>query len=228
MFEGLEELFPTAGQEPFRTQAARIALAFVLGCIVAGTYSVTHRRAGRDNRAFLATMVLLSILIAMVTLIIGSNVARAFSLVGALAIVRFRTVVEDTRDTAFVIFAVVVGMAAGAADPKTTSAVPIVGIPVVAAAAILFRPRATTTDPGVRAGRLSVRVGLGQDPAVLLAETFAKHLESHTVSAAATARQGSALEVSYQVRLRPQTSPWALVAELNQLEGVQNVDLQLE
>ena len=50
---------------------------------------------------------LLTILIAMVTMVIGNNMARAFGLVGALSIVRFRTVVEDTRDTAFVIFAVV-------------------------------------------------------------------------------------------------------------------------
>ena len=50
---------------------------------------------------------LLSILIAMVTQVIGDNIARAFSLVGALSIVRFRTVVRDTQDTAYVIFAVV-------------------------------------------------------------------------------------------------------------------------
>ena len=50
----------------------------------------------------------------MVTQVIGSNVALAFSLVGALSIVRFRTVVRDTEDTAFVIFAMTAGMAVGA------------------------------------------------------------------------------------------------------------------
>jgi hypothetical protein len=54
------------------------------------------------------------VLIAMVTQVIGDNIARAFSLVGALSIVRFRTAVRDTEDTAYVIFAVVVGMAVGA------------------------------------------------------------------------------------------------------------------
>ena len=49
--------------------------------------------------------------IAMVTQVTGQNVALAFSLVGALSIVRFRTVVQDTNDTAFVIFAVAGGMA---------------------------------------------------------------------------------------------------------------------
>ncbi len=60
---------------------------------------------------------LLAVLIAMVTQVIGDNVALAFSLVGALAIVRFRTVVRDTQDTAFVMLSVVVGMAVGARAP---------------------------------------------------------------------------------------------------------------
>ncbi len=54
---------------------------------------------------FPTTLVLLAALIAMVTQVIGDNVARAFSLVGALSVVRFRTVVKDTQDTAFVIMA---------------------------------------------------------------------------------------------------------------------------
>jgi hypothetical protein len=57
--------------------------------------------------SFPITLALLSVLIAMSTQVIGDNVARAFSLVGALSIVRFRTVVRDTKDTAYVIFAVV-------------------------------------------------------------------------------------------------------------------------
>ena len=67
-----------------------------------------------------------------VALVIGNSVARAFSLVGALSIVRFRTVVDDTRDTAFVIFSVVVGMAAGAG----LLFVPLLGLPLVAVTAI--------------------------------------------------------------------------------------------
>ena len=88
----------------------------VLGGIVAAIYRRT-RYASQTTSSFTVTLVLLSILIAMVTQVIGDNVARAFSLVGALSIVRFRTVVRDTQDTAYVIFAVAVGMAVGAAHP---------------------------------------------------------------------------------------------------------------
>ena len=56
-------------------------------------------------------------LIAIVMVVIGDSVARAFSLVGALSIIRFRTVVQDARDIAFVFFSLAVGMAIGAGNP---------------------------------------------------------------------------------------------------------------
>src|SRR5207253_3672573 len=95
-------------------------VALALGCLVAWIYRRT-RQGNEVAASFPVTLVLLSVLIAMVTQVIGDNVARAFSLVGALSIVRFRTVVRDTQDTAFVIFAVVVGMAIGAAHTDATS-----------------------------------------------------------------------------------------------------------
>src|SRR5437660_1102591 len=91
---------------------ARLVAAFALGLIVAGTYRFTATPTKR-TRSFVATLTLLCILIALVTQVVGESVARAFSLVGSLSIVRFRTIVQDTRDTAFVIFAVVMGMAVG-------------------------------------------------------------------------------------------------------------------
>ena len=79
-------------------------------------------------------IIVLAVVIAMITLAIGDNAARAFSLVGALAIVRFRSVVEDPRDTAFVILAVAVGLAVGAGFIW----VPVMGLPIAGAVAWAF------------------------------------------------------------------------------------------
>jgi hypothetical protein len=93
---------------------SRLGAAVLLGLGVASVYKGSHGRDRGATAGLATTLVLMSVLIALVSIVIGSSVARAFSLVGALSIVRFRTVVDDTRDTAFVIFAVVEGMAAGA------------------------------------------------------------------------------------------------------------------
>src|SRR6267143_6903827 len=138
--------------------AVRLLVALALGGVVAWIYRRT-RKSTEISASFPVTLVLLSVLIAMVTQVIGDNVARAFSLVGALSIVRFRTVVRDTQDTAYVIFAVVVGMAVGAKDLW----VGIIGIGVVGLAAYLMMARAK----GLRAQQppflLRLRVGLGHD-----------------------------------------------------------------
>ena len=72
---------------------------------------------GIAERSFTDTLIILCMLISVVMVVIGDSVARAFSLVGALSIIRFRTVVQDPRDIAFVFFALATGMAVGASDP---------------------------------------------------------------------------------------------------------------
>lgn len=208
---------------PPQELALRLALGAGFGGLVALVYCLSHGRRKANSRALATTLVLLSILIAMVSLVIGNSVARAFSLVGALSIVRFRTVVDDTRDTAFVIFAVIVGMAVGVGLWE----VALIGIPVVGGAAIaLGRWSYTPTVQESRDGTLSVRLGLGRDPELLITPVLGRHLESFQVLASATARQGAALEVTYAVRFQTQPGITALVAELNQIEGVLSVDLR--
>ena len=126
------------------------------------------RTADETAPSFTVTLVLLSILIAMVTQVIGDNVARAFSLVGALSIVRFRTVVRDTQDTAYVIFAVAVGMAVGAGHPGLAAS----GLGVIGFAAFVMRRglgnAVVRHDPFL----VNVRVGLGHDPSAVLGPAF--------------------------------------------------------
>src|SRR5437764_183557 len=76
----------------------QLVVAFAFGCVSAFIHYSTTPRNRPADRSLLASLVLLSVLIAAVTIVVGSSVARAFSLAGVLAIVRFRTVVEDTRD----------------------------------------------------------------------------------------------------------------------------------
>jgi len=195
----------------------RLVAAMVLGAIVAQVYR--HSRA-EPASSFTVTLVLLAILIAMVTQVIGDNIARAFSLVGALSIVRFRTVVRDTQDTAYVIFAVAVGMAVGAHNFW----VAIGGIGVVSLAAFAMRrvPASDVTLPFT----LQVRIGLGHDVNTLINPTLDTFLRNHHITHVATTRQGLATDVSYRTTLRRDDQAYALVTALNRIEGVQSAELQ--
>ncbi|MBN1586146.1 MAG: DUF4956 domain-containing protein [Candidatus Omnitrophica bacterium] len=89
-----------------------LTLALVLGLIISSVYMRTHSGFSY-SRSFVFTLVFVTSLIAVVMMVIGSNLAVAFGLVGALSIIRFRTVVKDTKDTAYIFFALAVGMAVG-------------------------------------------------------------------------------------------------------------------
>lgn len=198
----------------------RLCMALAGGLLVNVIYKKT-RPATQVNPSFPPTIVLLAVLIGMVTQVIGNNVARAFSLVGALSIVRFRTVVRDTQDTAFVIFAVVIGMAAGAGSYS----IAILGLIVGAVAAFIARPNynSSWSDSG---SALSLRLGLGADPRTLLAPTLDQHLSRYEILSVTTVRQGAAIDYLYRVYLKPEASPASLVKDLNTVEGVQNVELK--
>ncbi len=200
---------------------ARLVLAAVLGFVVAAVHARTLGRRPLPP-ALPATLVLLAVLVAFVTLTIGNSVARAFGLVGALSIVRFRSIVDDTRDTAFVIFAVAVGMAAGAgAGPLA-----LVGVPVVAAVAWLTAWRDGRRAETVTA-RLTVRIGLGHEPATL-SGALGKHFQRVRPTGAATVKQGGALDLTYAVTLTDPAGLAAVVAELNRVDGVQAVEVRAD
>lgn len=199
--------------------AMRLGLSLVAGLCVAWVYRITRNGSGAPSLP--ATLVLLAVLIAAVTQVIGDNVARAFSLVGALSIVRFRTVVRDTRDTAFVIFAVIVGMAVGAGHSR----VALLSLVITGLAAWLMRP-GMWGDSDASEMDLTLKIGLGQDVEVAAADLFRRHLSSREVVGVSTARQGTSLEYHWRVVLAPSASAVELVRSLNRLEGVQDVELK--
>lgn len=201
--------------------AVRLLLALALGGGVAWIHQRT-RRGSDASDSLPATLVLLAVLIAMVTQVIGDNIARAFSLVGALSIVRFRTVVRDTQDTAYVIFAVVVGMAVGARDIW----VALIGIGVTGLAAFLMMKRTSGSQPAAPLYLLNLRVGLGHDFEKLLGATLDAYLRNRQLVSVSTSKNGIALDVIYHAQLAPQTAADQLIIDLNKNEIVQRVEIQ--
>ena len=89
-----------------------LIIAFILGVVVSLVYKKTHKGLSY-SQSFMVTNIFVAVIVSMVIMIIGNNLARAFALVGALSIIRFRTVVKDTKDTAYIFWSLAVGMASG-------------------------------------------------------------------------------------------------------------------
>ena len=110
----LAQLFRSA--EPDIFSFSDIAMAMVMSTLLTFVFAHVYRQTHRGtsySQSFLVTMFLMAVTTSVVMLIIGSNIARAFSLVGALSIIRFRTAVKDARDTGYLFASMVVGMGCG-------------------------------------------------------------------------------------------------------------------
>lgn len=86
--------------------------ALICGIVIALIYRITYRGTSYSP-TFVNSLVLLCMITAIVILVIGNNLARAFGLVGAMSIIRFRTAVRDVQDIIFIFFSLTIGMAAG-------------------------------------------------------------------------------------------------------------------
>ena len=222
MLEAFKGPFVDGSQLPVLEILVRLCLAAVFGGLVA----LVYRRSRHEvdiTPTFPPTLVLLAVLIAMVTQVIGENVALAFSLVGALAIVRFRTVVRDTQDTAFVMLSVVVGMAVGARAPW----VAVIGLALVAVVAVLMKPPATGDYiTGHLPLLVKIRIGLGHDAESLLGSTLDVYFSHRRMESIETTKHGVSIDVAYEAKLREPGTPEQLVRALNRIEGVQGVRVE--
>lgn len=198
----------------------RLLSALLFGVLIGGIYKIT-RRDPSIGLQFPTTLLLLCVLIAMVTQVIGDNVARAFSLVGALSIVRFRTVVRDTQDTAYVILAVIVGMAVGARSLWVAS----IGLGVVALAEGLLLLRERAVPGGAPEYILKVRTGLEFDLDRLVTAAIGGLVREQELISMGTGKQGGFLDGCYRIRLAARQTPPDLVRAMQGTEGVQSVQI---
>jgi uncharacterized membrane protein YhiD involved in acid resistance len=92
--------------------AINLSISLVLSLFISYIYQKTHRGLSY-SQTLAVTLVFLTIVVTIAMMVIGNNLARAFGLLGAFSIVRFRTAIKDTKDIAYIFFALVIGMAVG-------------------------------------------------------------------------------------------------------------------
>lgn len=197
--------------------ALRLVLAFAFGAVVATIYRWA-RRSNDAASSFPMTLVLLCILIAMVTQVIGDNIARAFSLVGALSIVRFRTVVRDTKDTAYVILAVIAGMSVGAGNLW----VAVLGLIVVTLAELLGRY--AKSDPPAADYIIKLRAAEAQPWEAVVRQALGEIAEKIELL---SVNKNGVSEAKLRLRIAGTGRLSDVAQRLNALEGIECTQVQL-
>ena len=95
----------------------KIVIGLVIGCIVGLIIAFVYKRCYRGvlySPTFAMTLMMLTLITTPVVMCIKSDIALSMGMVGALSIVRFRTAVKDPMDTAYMFWALTMGILLGA------------------------------------------------------------------------------------------------------------------
>ncbi|NLP12741.1 DUF4956 domain-containing protein [bacterium] len=202
--------------------AAPVLAALVCGLWIAWLYKVTYQGPGFSQN-FFNSLILLPMITSLVIMVIGNNLARAFGLVGALSIIRFRTALKEPLDIVYVFFAMAVGMAAGIGSYQ----VAFFGSMVIGSAlAVLTRSRQAVSARREYLLQLLFEPTDNEPPSYLA--VLEEHCRRFEVLAVKSAQETTLLELSFYIDLRDRQDGDHLVRALRTLPSIRQVNLFFE
>jgi hypothetical protein len=194
-----------------------LLLAFVCGHVIAWIYMLTHSGLSY-SRSYVNTLILMPVLVALVMLILANNLVLAFGLMAIFAMVRFRSVLRDTLDTAYVLAVIVLGLACGTL--KFSSAV--CGCAATAAIMLYFHASRFGTRH-----RYDLILNLQWQRSSSELSDLHQLLDRHARTSFCASQRSHAndpgIDLSYRLLLRDATRSHELVSELRALPGVAQV-----
>lgn len=195
-------------------------LSFALTLLVCYIYRTTHSGISY-SKSLIKTLVMMSVIVAVIMIIIGSNIARAFSLVGALSIIRFRSAVKDPLDVAYVFLAMAIGMACGTGFYAIA-----VTLAVVMSAIIYFMYRFDIGSVGSSEMVMKIMMAAGVDEEANIRAVFYEFLNSFDLLSTEMVADGQQVELVYSVELKGKKTTSALVTQLQaQVAGIDKVQV---
>ena len=195
-----------------------IVAAFVIGVLLSVTYRITHKGLSY-SQSFSQTVVFVAVIVAIVMMVIGGSLARAFALVGALSIIRFRTVLKDTKDMAFIFGALALGMAAGTSNYFLAAAGTIL---VILVAYILYK----TNFGAVYKSEFILRFRfIRSGDSTRYVDTIASACKRSDLLHMEPAGDNASVSLTYDVALKDDITADDLTDRLGQLEDLEEVVL---
>lgn len=196
-----------------------LLLSFLLSAFIGWIYQLTHRGTSY-TQSFVFTLVLNGMIVALVMMIVGSNIARAFSLVGALSIIRFRNAVKETRDVGFIFFTMAIGMAVG----TRFYLLAVIGTIVISLITLLMvRFNWFAREMTTQILRVQVPNNLPFD--FLFDRAFVKHTSTSELISVDSVQNGTMTELIYSIGLKKSAQVQDFIAEIKNLNGGNKVTL---
>jgi uncharacterized membrane protein YhiD involved in acid resistance len=198
-----------------------LLLAFAGGHVIAWVYMFTHSGLSY-SRSFVNSLIIMPVIVSLVMMILSNNLITAFGMMAVFAIVRFRNILRDTLDTAYILSVIVIGMAAG--SQKFASAT--IGCVLISLAMLYL----WYSSFGSR-HRYDVIVNLHWARSMKELTDLRRILDRHSWKAHLASQRShegyEGTDLSYRLLLRDTNRVEDLLGELRQITGVSRVTSML-
>ena len=218
-----ESIFTSTADNSINISQAAISLgaSIVIGVIIAIVYMYISKKEGYQKN-FIIGLLMLPAVVSVVILLVGSNVARAFSMAGAFALVRFRSVPGSAKDIAIVFFAMASGLACGLGY-VTFACVFVVIMIVILILLTVFNFAQPHTD--IKQMRITIPESLNYSD--VFDDVMNKFTEKAELRKVKTTNMGTMFELSYNVVVKDSVNEKEFIDNLRMRNGNLNISLSV-
>ncbi len=197
-----------------------IGAALLSGTIVSLTYLKTH--PDRPSKNFSITLILLPAVISVIIMLIGSDIARAFSLAGAFSIIRFRSAPGEPKDIALILFSLAAGLAAGTGVPLYAFI-----FTIILCLALLILHKIHFGDKKEEQRTLQITIPEDLDYEKALGDVLEKYTSGYQLTQVKMTAMGSLYVLNYTVTIPAATKVKDFLDDIRTRNGNLNINLHL-
>lgn len=222
----LDSLFTTAPDQSvsisYQTALISILVSLILGLVISFIYMYSDKDK-RYSVKFAFSLVLLPAVVAIVIMLVGSNIARAFSMAGAFALVRFRSVPGDSKDISTVFFAMSIGLATGLGYIYFA----VIATVIIGAVYFILR-RIEYGSFGANTKILKITIPENMNYQGAFDDLFSEYTSGTKLDMVRTTNMGSLFELTYIVRMKKNADEKKFIDEIRCRNGNLNIVLCMD
>jgi uncharacterized membrane protein YhiD involved in acid resistance len=220
----LEELFnigggATSGAAKPQEVAIAMVISLVLNLIIATIYRKTYKGT-RYSQDYVQTLIIIGVVTTILIMVVSGNGAVAFGMFAAFSVIRFRRTLGQSRDLAFVFFAMAIGMVVGAGLYSMA-----VIITAIVGTAIYLLTKTDAFAPRRASHMMTLRMTSDMDFEELLRPVFEEFTDRSQLVSVTSAQAGMMTELRYGLQLKLGVSTPKLLEALHQVCGNNRVVL---
>lgn len=218
-----ETIFTTTTENSINISQSILAVvvAVIIGLVIGVTYMLLCKKEGYQKN-FIFGLIIIPAVVTVVIMLVGSNVARAFSMAGAFALVRFRSAPGSAKDIAVVFFSMAVGLACGLGYITFAACFAVIILLVMVALTI-----AGIGSDSEKMKQLRITISEDLNYNSIFDDLFEKYTEGSKLNKVKTTNMGTMYELTYNIKLKNSVDEKEFIDNIRMRNGNLNITMNV-